>query len=130
MQITTITLTKQTRDGWIAIVDDTGDECFIPERQLDDYAGNEFTAVLRENKRSWPQWYCHRLRPTDVILPGDVFKAMRSLPRMGYDHACEMGYAAGLCDKVIAMRDGKPIEGGGRTWYVENSDDWDLVECD
>jgi hypothetical protein len=126
--ITTITLAKQTRDGWIARLDDTGDECFVPIRQLEAYDGNEFTAILKPNERGYPKWFCHRLRPTSMLLPGDVFQAMRDMPIIGYSHAAEMGYAAGLCDKVIAMRDGKPIDSGGRTWYVENSDEWYLEE--
>lgn len=129
--ITTITLTTRTHGGWIARLPDQC-ECFVPDVQVNRYPGTgaEFTAVIVQNDRGYPDWFAKRIRPFSEVTPDDVSDAMDRLPILGYSHAAEMGYSDGQCDKIIAMRDGKPVDGGNRTWYVENSDDYYVGELE
>ena len=122
--ITTITLVNPTHGGWIARLDDYGDDCFVPQAQIDRHPDDtEFTAVLIENKRQWPKWFCNRIRPVSMVLPGDVLIAMRGLPVDGYSHAAEMGFGAGLCDKIVFIRGKKDVDDTPRVMYVKNIDD-------
>jgi len=127
--ITTITLTTRTHGGWIARIDDSGDECFVPDSQVDRHPEcEEFTAVIVPNKRQYPEWFCHRLRPAHSIMPVDVHMAMDDLPIIGYTHAAEMGYAAGLCDKIVALRGKKTVDAENLTWYVDDIDNYSVEE--
>lgn len=129
MLITTITLVNRTHGGWIARLDDGGEECFVPQAQIDRHpVDTEFTAVLIENKRQWPKWFCNRIRPASDVLPGDVHQSMRGLPIDGYSHAAELGFGAGLCDKIVFIRGKKDVDATPRVMYVKNVDGYTIEE--
>ena len=118
--ITTLTLTRDTGDGWIGTLPDQSD-CYIPYGAIHNREGTEFTAVVTENRRTWPQWFAVRIRPLSQIAPADI--TAPTGVHHGYSDAYEMAYAAGLCDKLTAYSNGKVVDNGDGVWYVSNIKD-------
>lgn len=61
-------------------------------------------------------------------MPGDVLQSMRELPIHGYSHAAELGFGAGLCDKIVLIRGKKDIDAAPRVMYVRNIDNYYVEE--
>jgi hypothetical protein len=123
-QIVTMTLEHEVQGGWLATIDDGGQGVFVPGGQADRYQGMQFTAVVVDNNRDNPPFFCQRLRPLEVVSPADVMEKARLLPVEGYSDALELAHAAGICDKFTAQRRGKVLDNGDRVWYVRNADDY------
>jgi hypothetical protein len=115
--ITTLTLSRDTGDGWIGTLPDQT-ECYIPYGAIHNREGTEFTAVVTENRRSYPKWFAVRLRPSSQIKPEDIKPPLGVFH--GYSDVCEMAYAAGLCDKLTAYSNGKVVDNGDGVWYVSD----------
>jgi len=115
--ITTLTLSRDTGDGWIADLPNA-DECYIPYGAIHNREGTEFTAVVTENRRSWPKWFAVRLRPLSQIKPDEIIAPIGV--HHGYSDVYEMAYAAGLCDKLTAYSHGKVADNGDGVWYVSD----------
>lgn len=118
--ITTLTLSRDTGDGWIGTLPDHT-ECYIPYGAIHNREGTEFTAVVTENRRTWPQWFAVRVRPFSQIAPDDIHPPVGV--HHGYSDVYEMAYAAGLCDKLTAYSRGKVVDNGDGVWYVSNIKD-------
>ena len=115
--ITTLTLSRDTGDGWIGTLPDQS-ECYIPYGAIHNREGTEFTAVVTENRRTWPQWFAVRIRPLSQIKPDEIKPPVGV--HHGYSDAYEMAYAAGFCDKLTAYSRGKVVDNGDGVWYVSN----------
>ena len=120
MMITTLTLSRDTGDGWIGTLPDHT-ECYIPYGAIHNREGSEFTAVVTENRRAFPKWFAVRLRPFSQIAPDDIHPPVGV--HNGYSDVYEMAYAAGLCDKLTAYSRGKVVDNGDGVWYVSNIKD-------
>ena len=118
--ITTLTLSRDTGDGWIGALPDKT-ECYIPYGAIHNREGTEFTAVVTENRRAFPKWFAVRLRPLSQIAPDDITAPVGV--HQGYSDVYEMAYAAGLCDKLTAYSRGKVVDNGDGVWYVSNIKD-------
>jgi len=102
-----------------------GETAFLHSSAL-DYFGPDitrFTAVVVKNeRRDYPKWYVKRLY-SDAITADMVACAVEDLTVFqGQSELLDAAYHDGLCTKLMAFREGKPVDYDNMVWYVADHD--------